>query len=39
MGISPSAVSQRASRSARAESQLGAELARQLLGEAMGVER
>jgi hypothetical protein len=39
MGISPSAVSQRASRSARAESQLGAELARQLLSEAMGVER
>lgn len=37
MGISQSAVSQRATRSARAESQRGAELARQLLGQAMAV--
>ncbi len=39
MGISPSAVSQRATRSARPESKLGAELARQLLAEAMGTSR
>ena len=37
LGISPSAVSQRASRSARAESSAGAWLARSLLAEAMGV--
>ena len=35
LGISPSAVSQRATRSARSESQLGAELARSLLADAM----
>lgn len=35
LGISPSAVSQRASRSARAEALLGAELARALLADAM----
>ena len=39
MGISPSAVSQRASRSARAEAQLGAELARGLLADAMAATR
>ena len=39
MGISPSAVSQRASRSARAEAQLGAELARGLLADAMAAVR
>lgn len=37
LGVSPSAVSQRAARAARAESRLGAELARSLLAEAMGV--
>lgn len=37
LGISASAVSQRATRSARAESQLGAELARALLAEALAV--
>lgn len=36
LGISPSAVSQRAARAARAESRLGAELARSLLAEALG---
>ncbi|MFT3860964.1 hypothetical protein [Micropruina sp.] len=35
LGISPSAVSQRASRSARGESQLGADLARALLAKAL----
>lgn len=39
LGISPSAVSQRASRSARAETQLGAELARALLADAMALPR
>lgn len=39
LGISPSAVSQRAGRAARAESLLGAELATSLLAEAMGVAR
>ena len=39
LGISPSAVSQRASRAARHESQRGAELATQLLAEAMGASR
>lgn len=39
LGISPSAVSQRAARAARAESVLGAELAESLLAEAMGVSR
>lgn len=38
LGISPSAVSQRLARAGRAESSLGAELARSLLAEAMGVE-
>ncbi len=37
LGVSPSAVSQRAARAARAEARLGAELARSLLAEAMGV--
>ncbi len=37
LGVSPSAVSQRAARAARAESRLGAALARSLLAEAMGV--
>ncbi|MFT4295804.1 MAG: hypothetical protein QM582_10375 [Micropruina sp.] len=39
LGISPSAVSQRAARAARAESELGAALAESLLAEAMGVAR
>lgn len=39
LGISPSAVSQRAARAARAETLLGAELAGSLLAEAMGVNR
>lgn len=38
LGISPSAVSQRLGRAARSESRMGAELARGLLAEAMGVE-
>ena len=37
LGISPSAVSQRSTRSARRESELGAELCRRLLTRAMGV--
>jgi hypothetical protein len=37
LGISPSAVSQRSTRSARRESELGAELCRRLLARAMGV--
>ena len=39
LGISQSAVSQRATRAARSESQLGAALARQLLGVTMGAAR
>lgn len=39
LGITPSAVSQRAARAARAESLLGAGLAISLLAEAMGVPR
>ncbi len=39
LGISPSAVSQRAARAARAESRLGAELAESLLAEALGWSR
>jgi hypothetical protein len=39
LGISQSAVSQRATRAARAESQLGAALARQLLGATMAASR
>lgn len=39
LGISPSAVSQRAARAARAESLLGVQLATSLLAEAMGVVR
>ncbi|MFT4215646.1 MAG: hypothetical protein QM619_00440 [Micropruina sp.] len=39
LGISPSAVSQRAARAARAESRMGAGLAASLLAEAMGVTR
>lgn len=39
LGISPSAVSQRVARSARAESLLGADLATSLLAQAMGVPR
>lgn len=37
LGISPSAVSQRSTRSARRESELGAELCRRLLARAMGM--
>ena len=39
LGITPSAVSQRAARAARAESLLGVDLATALLAEAMGVPR